>query len=413
MRSVDEILLVSKLKSEKEEAADSGPQSSDTAVVVAEMEKFFKRFLILPRGMALAIALWVIGTHIFELFEVFPYLGITGPAKRCGKTRLTEVLGLLCARAQRTSNVSEAALFRIIEARSPTLIIDEAEALADKRSERSQLLVGILNSGNRIGANVIRCVGPQHVVAEFRTYCPKAIVAIGALRDTLADRSISIAMQRKGRGQSVGRFLFKKVKKEAEELKHLVASMVAEKREQIEMAFVKFDFEELEDRESENWSSLLSLCEVLAPGRLLELKVTAIRNGKAKAENDSDDSLSMRLLADIALVLFGNRDDGVPSLLDDYATGDELGLDEDAGVPTSILIERLKEIEESPWNEKDSILTPLSLARMLRPFGVFPRLIDRKRGYVLKSLLACVSTYASSTRASVQADKNKEDKKDL
>jgi hypothetical protein len=275
----------------------------DNTALVEEVENFINRFVKLPKGLPLAVALWAIGTHLFKSFEVFPYLAITGPTKRCGKTWLTETLERLCAKARRTSNISEAALFRIINALEPTLIIDEAEALADKRNERSQTLVGILNSGHRVGANVVRCEGPQHRVVEFLTFCPKVIVAIGSLRDILVDCALMVHMQRKNPKDKVERFLLKTVKPITDKLKQQIARVVADHGARIVEAFEKIDFDEIEDREAENWSSLLAICEVIIPERLIDLKATAVANGKEKEDGDADESLSIKLLTDIRDVL--------------------------------------------------------------------------------------------------------------
>jgi hypothetical protein len=374
----------------------------DAVALVADVEDFINRFVKLPTGMTLALALWAIGTHLFQSFEVFPYLAITGPAKRCGKTRLTETLALLCAKARRTSNISEAALFRIIEALQPTLIIDEAEALADKRSERSQFLAAILNSGHRIGANVIRCVGPQHQVAEFRTFGPKVIVAIGALRDTLADRSLMVQMQRKSREDQVGRFLLKTVKPIADKLLQQIAKVALNHRAAIEKAFEKIDIEDLEDREAENWSPLFAICEVLVPERLIDLKATAVVNGKEKESEDADASLQIKLLTDIRDVLIERN----------LGNGDLFAQKPNAGISSRELLEELRAIEESPWTREDLNLTARGLARMLRPFGLFSSIIDTKsgpraRGYRLSSLSARLSVYARSTRTTVQDDEKK------
>src|SRR3990170_1856704 len=117
----------------------------EPTIVVGRAEGFIARYVVLPEGMPFVLGLWAAGTHLFQAFDAFPYLTVTSPTKRCGKTRLGEVLGLLCNRPRRAANVSEAVLFRMVENEEPTLIIDEAEALRDKRSERGQAIVGLLN----------------------------------------------------------------------------------------------------------------------------------------------------------------------------------------------------------------------------------------------------------------------------
>jgi hypothetical protein len=98
----------------------------------------------MEEGLPLVLALWTIATHAFECFDAFPYLAITSPTKRCGKTRLAEIVELFSINGLRTVGATPAALFRTIQMNASeggivTLIIDEAEVLGSK-SERSEQL---------------------------------------------------------------------------------------------------------------------------------------------------------------------------------------------------------------------------------------------------------------------------------
>lgn len=75
------------------------PHTSADAALLRDTEKFIARFVILPKGALLPLALWAVATHLFSIFDCFPYLAVVSPARRCGKTRLLEVLGL-CARSR-------------------------------------------------------------------------------------------------------------------------------------------------------------------------------------------------------------------------------------------------------------------------------------------------------------------------
>lgn len=65
---------------------------TDGATVIREIERFFSRFVILPAGAKLVVTLWAICTYLYEDFDAFPYLALVSPTKRCGKTRLAELL---------------------------------------------------------------------------------------------------------------------------------------------------------------------------------------------------------------------------------------------------------------------------------------------------------------------------------
>ena len=60
-------------------------------------------------------------THALEAFDVSPDLAVTSAEKRCGKTRLFDVLELLAARPWRVIMPSEAIVYRKVDAEQPTL----------------------------------------------------------------------------------------------------------------------------------------------------------------------------------------------------------------------------------------------------------------------------------------------------
>jgi hypothetical protein len=169
------------------------PIAPDHAALVRELENFLTRYVILPAHTVLQLALWALMTHTFRSFDAVPYLVITSPAPRCGKTRLLECLELAVSAPRRASNVSEAALFRMIEKISPTLLLDEAETLSGK-SERAEYFRQILNAGNRRGAVVTRCTGQGLVWTPmiFQSFVPKCLRGLGTFhRQSLTARSSS------------------------------------------------------------------------------------------------------------------------------------------------------------------------------------------------------------------------------
>jgi hypothetical protein len=99
-----------------------------------------------------------------------------------------------------STNISSAALFRVIELYHPTLLLDEAEAYA--RGERGADTQLVLNSGYRKGQKAIRCEtgGNGEVkVKSFDVYGPKALAGTGGLSPTLLSRCICVHMERKTR----------------------------------------------------------------------------------------------------------------------------------------------------------------------------------------------------------------------
>lgn len=164
-----------------------------------------------------AVALWAGTTWIYDRFDTCPYLAIQSPEKRSGKTRLLEVLSLLVREPLPAASASTAALVRVIHATHPTLLLDEADAIFNRRnSDAAEDIRGVLNNGYRRGKPYLKVVGEgkRMHVEQFDVFCPKAIASIGRLPDTVQDRSIVINLSRAPDG-SVRPFRFREVEREA------------------------------------------------------------------------------------------------------------------------------------------------------------------------------------------------------
>jgi hypothetical protein len=349
------------------------PTESEGAQLLRDVESFIARYVILPPGTVPPLALWVAATFCFEAFDAMAYLCVTSPTPRCGKTRLLEVLALLVSNSERTANISEAALFRIIEENSPTLLLDEAETLKGK-GERAEYLRGLLNAGNRRDATVTRCVGQNHTVQRFSVYCPKIIAGIGSIPHTIRDRSILIEMQRRKNSERVARFLFRKARPEGDGLRNRISAFVVENRKAIETAYHGVELDFIEDRDAEAWEPLFAVLSIADGSRREELKACALVLTGQKAEGDAEESLSLRLLFD---------------LREAWPEGESAAF-------SVHLLETLKAIEDSPWASEVE-LNPRKLARFLRPFRIESRQVrvDCKtaKGYSLSELEAAFARY--------------------
>ncbi len=343
--------------------------------VIDGAESFIRRFCILPSAAYLPLAAWAVATHMPDAFDCFPYIALLSPAKRCGKTRVLEVLELLTSKAWRGTSATSAALFRMMKD-VPTLLLDEVESLRNsKPSESAQAVLAVLNAGHRKGATVPRCDGPEHEVRHFPVYGPKAFATIGTLPDTLSDRCIHVTMQRKTDSQTVGRFLQGRAKADAVPLQASLAKWAKTHKKAISSAYESIDDLKFlsDDRDADLWMPLFSVCTVAAPGRLDELQRCALVLSGAKAAGDVEDSLSLKLLADIQNVWPAGAD----------------------RLTTASMLERLKDIAESPWAAHD--LNANRLSAMLRPFAVTPRQIrigsETSKGYMKANLQDAFSRY--------------------
>jgi hypothetical protein len=340
------------------------PETPTTGgLILEDVVRFIRRFVVLTETQANTLALWSAHTHAIDAADTTPYLAVTSPEKRSGKTRLLEVLELIEHDPLPTANTSDAALFRSVSKElPPTLLLDEVDAVFKAR-EREDLR-GLLNAGFRRGAVVRRMGGAKNTTLEtFRVFCPKAFAGIGnCLPDTILDRSITIALQRKTRDEVVERFRRRDVVPEGEELHDRLADWLEPQVDELHGARPALP-DELDDRAQDMWEPLFAIAELAGgdwPQRALRAALELSGNGARE-----DDSLTALLLRDIYTV-FSN---GVSEHL-----------------KTADLIAHLAEIEESPWGDwYGKLISPQALSKLLKPHRIktMPVWIDGKtaRGY--------------------------------
>jgi putative DNA primase/helicase len=335
----------------------------DTAVSGAELlddlEKMFRRYIILPKCAAEALALWTLHAWTMDAGDISPFLVLVSPTKRCGKTSVLIILYYVTPRSELASNISASAVFRYIQETRPTLLIDEADTFVRDNEE----MRGILNSGHtKAAAHVIRNVeiNGEHKPRRFSTWAPKAIATIRALADTLEDRAIVITLQRKPKAAVVTR-LRKRDNEEFTILRRQAARWAADNFEKLTDPDPDVP-EVLNDRAADNWRPLLAIAD-LAGGEWPQLARQACLTLSGESP---EESLGVMLLADCR-----------------PAFGD------DAVIRSVDLVTRLSADPERPWaeyNRGDKPITQRQIARLLAAFGIIsvtvhPDGLSHGRGY--------------------------------
>jgi hypothetical protein len=350
--------------------------------IISEM---VRRYIALTDAEADVIALWIVHTHAFGAAQTTPYLAITSAEKRCGKSRLLELLEMLVAGPWLTSSVSSAVLYRTIHETHPTLLLDESDATFNGNREFGEALRGVLNSGHRLGGKASRCeqVGKNFVRRDFDTFCPKAIAGIGKLPDTVADRSIPIRLRRKPPGTEVARFRRREVQPEAADLRTQVSAWATERIDALTEMRPELP-ESLSDRQQDGAEPLLAIADVAGgewPTRARAALVELLTGTVAE-----DQSVGVRLLADIQAAFISTRRDKLA---------------------TSELLGKLTQDETLPWGEFSNgrPLTPIGLARLLKPFGICPGTIrlekETAKGYLRESFADAWTRYLPSLPSAV------------
>ena len=107
---------------------------SELADALDATAAYLRGYVVFPSPQeADAAALWVGHTWTYDQFDTTAYLAIQSPEKRSGKSRLLECLRLVAREPVPMAGASLAALFRIIDERHPTLLLDEADTIFNKR----------------------------------------------------------------------------------------------------------------------------------------------------------------------------------------------------------------------------------------------------------------------------------------
>jgi hypothetical protein len=313
--------------------------------------------------------LWTVATHALRAFEHATRLAIHSAVKRCGKSRLLEIIEALAHNVLATTDASAAALFRIIEAagdRPPTLAIDEADRLfgSARKDHDNADLIKLLNNGFRPGRPTFRCVGPHQTPTPFKNYAMAVIAGIGRLPDTIEDRAVNIAMRRRA-GEIVAKFRLKTDVPSLLVLRERIAAW-AEANLPVLGEPVDDMPSDLEDRAEDAWEPLLAVADAAGGDWPKLARAAAVALSREAAEDDGE-SVEIRLLGDVKAV---------------FQSMPHVGF-----VPTELLLTELLKVDEAPWRDQD--LTSCKLARRLRNFGVGPRQnsAGTKRGYHLEDLL--------------------------
>ena len=104
------------------------------------------------------MALWIAATHAQAAWQHAPRLVIRAPVKRCGKSRLLDIVEGTCHAPLITVNASPAAVYRAIGTDTPpTLLVDEADTIfGGKNADANEDLRGLLNAGHQRNRPAIR-----------------------------------------------------------------------------------------------------------------------------------------------------------------------------------------------------------------------------------------------------------------
>jgi putative DNA primase/helicase len=355
------------------EEVEPWPLPVDGAALLEEMAATSSRYLVLPPSGAETLALWALHAWAYDLFDISPRLAVHSPVKRCGKTRLLQVLAALAPRPLFASSVTAAAVFRAIEVCRPTLIIDEADTFLGKNGE----LCGVLNSGHcRDSARVVRAECGERGVRMFSTWAPCAVALIGKLPPPLADRSVALSLERRPPRLAIERLRAGELRGSLKPLRERCARWVLDHHETLRQLQLEPPAE-LDDRAADNWRPLLAIAKAAGDDWPARAREAALYLASRRVE--AEDSLGLMALADLRAAFLSLRAERLT---------------------TRQIIEVFLRMEERPWAEcrTNRPISPRYLALLLEPFGIRPVAFKLPggpvtRGYRLEDCLEAFARY--------------------
>jgi hypothetical protein len=347
-------------------------ESVATSDVLKGIADTLDAYSILPEHGSTAIALWLLFAHVLDAFWIAPLLSIESPERRCGKSKLLDLIELLAPRGYMSGNMSVATTFRVCDERKPTFVWDEVKRFITPDKVE---LIGLLETGyRRRSAWVDRCEteGKKISTRRFATWCPKVVAmkgTIGDIAETLEDRAIRIGMRRK-----------------------LISEHPLELRQDRIEPFVALR------RQAERWAAdnvtVLSKADPAVPDQLHDRARDNWRPLLAVADLGGGDWPEMARKAAVAISGPSDEEESGGVLLLQHCKEIFERLGREWLTPTD-LVHQLSADEEWPWatwrHGRDPI-TPRGIAKMLKAFKIQSNRSHR-RSYARASFLEAWKRY--------------------
>jgi hypothetical protein len=336
-------------------------------IMIEAVHQFLGRFVSYPSEQAhVAHALWIVHTHLMQVWESTPRIAFLSAEPASGKTRALEITELLVPNPVSTVNVSPAYLFRKVGGDDgATILFDEIDTVFGAKAKDHEDIRGLLNAGHRRGATTGRCVVHGRVVTteELPAYAAVALAGIGWLPDTLLSRSVIIRMRRRHLGEPVEPFRRRVHEAEGWRVREMIEVWAKAAAPQITWPQLP---PQITDRDADIWEPLIAIADAIGgdwPARARAAGVALVADAK-----EVEPSLGIRLLSDMRLV-FGDATE----------------------MSSKSLLQALHDLPEAPWsNLRGKPLDERGLAQRLRQYEVRSKVIrigsTTPRGYTRADL---------------------------
>ncbi len=353
-------------------APDPWPDEVTLSAVLDSLYERLRAHVRCAPAQGVTAALWAAHTHVYELFEHSPRLGLRSPLPRCGKSTLLGILALVCRGAVTSESLSPATLVRLHGwVGHVTVLFDEVDAALDLSPE----LNTVLRAGFQRGAKYIRTrmlPNGDSIPDVFDVYLAVALARIGTIHNAaLADRCLSLYLTRKLPGDAVARLRHDNNREKLLAIQRQLARWAQDAGASLtpDPAIPP----EMDDRQADFCTPLLSIAEA-AGGPWPERARQALL-GVLTGHDQWDKSIELTLLRDLK------------AIFDEHLASNPIEPIGKQEISSAELVGALLRIEGGPWREitQGKPLSQHKLARLLEPFEIAPGKVGpshaRKNGY--------------------------------
>lgn len=346
------------------------PPPSRNAVVADELlntlVSCLRRHSRLDDAGASIVALWIAHCWCIEWVKTSPRLAVGAAASGAGKSMLLRLISALVPRPLLLARTAAAPLLYLIDAAHPTIVLDDADQwVFNDRALRDVLVTGYARDARHLN----RAYGIYEPLAHS-TFTPCAIAFAGELPPGLARRSIAVFLSPPAKGETP-RPEMQSFEDDFQSLRAQLARWAHDAGERVTTHQAVL-LDGLPPAQASLWRPLLAIAAAAANDWVARAAAAALGSAK-EAERD----IGLELLSDVRAVL------------------------ESADRVTSVdLLAALLKSEERPWRlmPNGRKLDVRSLARMLAPYGVRPRVMRSEkdtfaRGYHAADFAAAFARY--------------------
>jgi putative DNA primase/helicase len=250
----------------------------NTKTLLAEVMAQIRRYVILhDEDAAVAVVLWTCFAWLHADIAVHsPLLVFTSADADTGKTTLCGVLQRLAPRAYAAAELTGPNLYRFVDHLHPTLIIDDADRLFERKPD----LVHIVNVGWTRGTLVPR---QDHGTTRwFSPFCPKVVAGVDLrLPKTAMTRTITVRLLSKLPNEKVDAF------KHVDDddfvtLRRKLTRWAADNLAALKAAHPAMP--DLNNRAAMNWELLLAIAELAGGDWPKRARKAAIKLGRERRE---------------------------------------------------------------------------------------------------------------------------------